>query len=183
MNCDYFSLLKALAFVFPNLREIDLSTMSSDGTAYIVGDDHTPLGYFIRNCPFLEKITWNNSPRQLMIALEFDFIMDRYFMDRSNNLKEIIMDDSSFYFDNLDEMSDLIGNPTTFLFHKCGSNILERVSMRNANRYIRNTPISQNALIKFVQNSPPTMRWFRSDLTEENMSMLRNERPLIELVN
>ena len=38
-------------------------------------------------------------------------------------------------------------------------------------------------LIKFVRNAPPTLRWFRSDLTSDNMEMLRMERPEIELLN
>ena len=41
----------------------------------------------------------------------------------------------------------------------------------------------RNALIKFVRNAPPTLHWFRSDLTLDNMTMLRMERPGIELLN
>ena len=41
----------------------------------------------------------------------------------------------------------------------------------------------RNALIKFVRNAPPSLCWFRSDLTPENMNMLRLERPDIELLN
>jgi hypothetical protein len=41
---------------------------------------------------------------------------------------------------------------------------------------------TQNALIKFVRNAPSSIRWFRSDLTLENMNMLRMERPGIELL-
>jgi hypothetical protein len=38
-------------------------------------------------------------------------------------------------------------------------------------------------LIKFVRNAPPTLRWFRSDFTPDNMKILRMERPEIELLN
>ena len=41
----------------------------------------------------------------------------------------------------------------------------------------------QNALIKFVRNAPSTLRWFRSDLTPDNMTTLRLEQPGIELLN
>jgi hypothetical protein len=67
---------------------------------------------------------------------------------------------------------------------------LECVSIRNAkwgsnnvtavNRNLNEVP--QNAPIKFVR-SVPSLRWFRSDLTQENMSMLQLERPEIELLN
>ena len=116
------------------------------------------------------------------------------------HIKEIYMDDSNFYSLNSAYYyyySDLLleqqqgrssssssnnnNNPTSsknyFLFQWCKS--LERVSIRNAKADYRVVP--QNALIKFVRNAPPSMRWFRSDLTEENMAMLRldwNDRKL-----
>jgi len=110
-----------------------------------------------------------------------------------------------------ERMSDLNYNrnafniyPDTFIFHKCfhdSSKVgLERVSIRNAKLYCfpdgvdvdnnhnrRRTfiehPMPQNALIKFVRMAPTSLKWFRSDLTQENMIMLRSERPDIELVN
>ena len=42
--------------------------------------------------------------------------------------------------------------------------------------------IPQDILIKFVRNSP-SLQWLRSNLTQENMTMLRTERPEIEFVN
>ena len=44
-------------------------------------------------------------------------------------------------------------------------------------------PVPQNALVKFVRNAPPCLRWFPSDLTPEHMNMLRVEQPDIELLN
>jgi hypothetical protein len=68
--------------------------------------------------------------------------------------------------------------------------MLERVSIRNAYWYMDNVGhvadhfiVPQNVLIKFVRNAPPSLCWFRSDLTPENMNMLRLERPDIELLN
>jgi len=43
--------------------------------------------------------------------------------------------------------------------------------------------IPQSALIKFIRNAPPSLCWFRSDLSNDNMDMLRLERPGIEFVN
>merc|ERR1711971_1289145 len=80
-------------------------------------------------------------------------------------------------------MSDFNNHPDKFLFHKC-CKVLERLSIRNAkysNAYIGSERIiPQDALIKFVRNAPPTLKWFRSDLTKENMDLLRLEQPGIE---
>ncbi|OEU23449.1 hypothetical protein FRACYDRAFT_267543 [Fragilariopsis cylindrus CCMP1102] len=69
------------------------------------------------------------------------------------------------------------------MFHRC-CKALERVSIRNMhfNDY-RYKDFKQNLLIKFVRNAPPSLHWFRSDLTPDNMTMLRMERPGIELLN
>ena len=112
------------------------------------------------------------------------------------------MDNTSFFIFN-DEfycMADLENDDEevtkTFLFHDCGSEVLERVSIRNAVvrvEFIRDDgfrgsdndeliPIPQAALIKFIRNAPTTMRWFRSNLTQENIQMLQQERPKIEFV-
>ena len=98
-----------------------------------------------------------------------------------------------FFTDNLsgedENLSDLKNSPDLFLFHKCGSTVLERVSIRNAkwcdygrteDRYPITIP--QSALIKFVRKAPKSLRWFRSNLTTKNMTMLRSERSKIELV-
>ena len=45
------------------------------------------------------------------------------------------------------------------------------------------TILPQNVLIKFVRNAPASLRWFRSDLSEATMNMLRLERPEIQFVN
>jgi hypothetical protein len=42
------------------------------------------------------------------------------------------------------------------------------------------TLVSQNARIKFVRNIP-SLRWFQSDLTQEDIDMFQKERPGIEL--
>jgi len=79
----------------------------------------------------------------------------------------------------------------TFIFH-CIKQSLERVSIKNiqiqydlGSFYSDGTPpdILQNLLVKFVRSNAPSLCWFRSDLTKENMNMLRLERPGIELLN
>merc|ERR1712032_836555 len=101
----------------------------------------------------------------------------------SDNLKEITVDDSDFVLDGGQEkFSDLNNHPGDFLFHQCSSIVLERVSIRNA-RFVGSNgravaaSVPQHMLIKFIRNAPPTLKWFRSDLSKTNMDMLRSERP------
>ena len=171
---DYFP--NVLIYILPNLREIDIS--------YNIPDNHSIMDVFFE-CSKFEKVTWNNIKIKSYIAINGKF------MESSNNLKEIIMDDSEFScrISEGDTMSDLGNHRDTFIFNCC-STALERVSIRNAKWVIsyyggRRGPIAvpQNALIKFVRNAPTSLRWFRSDLTIENMNMLRLERPTIELLN
>ena len=99
------------------------------------------------------------------------------------------MDDSNFKpfsHQEVERMSDLNNHPTSFIFHQYGYTVLERVSIRNAKYHkTENTigSISQTMLIKFIRNAPATLKWFRSDLTQENIEMLTKERPGIQLLN
>ena len=151
--------------------------------------NYTYLYFLPKIFPNLEKITWHNIDRK-QSAIEI-YGSD---MKQATNLKHIYMDGSVFdvWYDERYQMSDLENDEHSdiFLFHGLSSKLLERVSIRNAKwdfvqwREGTNVPvIPQNALIKFVRNAPTSLRWFRSDLTEDNMNMLRSERPGIELVN
>merc|ERR1712224_315253 len=113
----------------------------------------------------------------------------------SENCREIYMDNAKFcymgalprYFFDLDDPNSAYS--AIFRYFNFG---VERFSMRNAQWYNSNSPtglshgctdIPQNALIKFVRNAPPSLRWFRSDLTKENIAKLQKQFPQIELVN
>jgi hypothetical protein len=171
-----------LSLIFPKLREIDLTNTS--GPIMLLA-----LRNFSRRCPHLEKVTWNNIDMNTYVKLNGDDIR----FSNIGNLKEIIMDDSDLCCSSvdrgIDKMSALGNHRDTFLFHHC-SNALESVSIRNAKCFntrfnYRNYNlfmVPQNVLIKFVR-SVPSLRWFRSDLTQQNMDMLRLERPGIELLN
>ena len=103
-------------------------------------------------------------------------------------VKEIILDDSVFFY-AIEQygMSDLENHTNEFIFHYC-CEVLERVTIRNAkcsdmlSNFVNVVP--QNALIKFVRNAPVTLTLFsRSDLTQDNIKMLQLERPEIKLLN
>jgi len=80
-----------------------------------------------------------------------------------------------------------MGSVEDYVF--CYLQSIERLSVRNArwrepgSRPGTETPVSQDALIKFVRNALPALRWFRSDLTKQNADALRKERPEIEFLN
>ena len=169
---NYF-ILTALRELLPNLREINLS--NTDIQSY-------QLEAFGKACSLLKKITynhnsdsWNPNNRQYC-----GVNMDGNDMSPAKNLREIYMDDSNFYsggalekFSSLenDEYSDI------FLFHKCSKG-LERVSIKNAKNptfHGEDGIFSQNVLIKFVRNTP-TLKWLRSDLTQDNIEMLQSEQ-------
>ena len=188
-----------LSYMVPNLRELNCSYNPMQSPI---------LQEFTNNCPDLEMIHWDGITVGSYVDLfgkEIEF---------ANNLKELILDESTFifgrghrYFLNAeyeDQMTSLDNHPNVFIFHKCKSTVLERVSIRNAN-YVKEIDITravvlynqshgirvtkykrvsipQDALIKFVRNAPSSLKWFRSDLTVENIKLLQRERPEIEFV-
>ena len=114
--------------------------------------------------------------------------------NKATNLREIMMDGSVFTCgvnSSIDEISDLENHPRWFLFCLLESQVLERISIRRAkfstSFYVYGpqilTTVPQNALIKFIRNAPRSLRWFRSDLSKDNIEMLRLERPGIEFLN
>ena len=172
-----------LSRLFPNLREMNLSNQILPETF---------LRIMSETCVDLEFITWNNLTDASTVHI------DGTELRHANNLTEICMDNAEFqatsrndffshqYSHQLSDMENT-AHAGIFLFHQC-SNKLERVSIRNATYVLqtrpkRTLPIPQQSLIKFIRNAPSTLQSFRSNLTPENMTMLRSERPEIELLN
>jgi len=167
-NEDHYALLLyGLAGIVPNLLDVDLSNTNFKGGGYWL------LNNFVEKCPKLKKITWHNMNSSNKISLS------GFNMNSANNLKEIMMDDSVFYCNSnaIERMSDIVNHPNDYMFHYC-CKVIERVSIRGAkysgwdNVVICSAP--QNALIKFVRNSPLTLKWFRSDLTQDNITILKS---------
>jgi hypothetical protein len=64
---------------------------------------------------------------------------------------------------------------------------LERVTLKHAEYQSSSTfnnwiELPQEALIKFVRHTP-NLRWFCSDLTQENIAILKDKRPEVEFCN
>ena len=167
-NCFFLATLRAM---LPNLREIDLSSSNIQSHQ---------LEEFAEECSRLEKITYNHSSGDSHLS------MDGKHMNPAKNLKEIYMDDSSLFapiysVSTIAVFSDLENNKYSniFLFHKCSKG-LERVSIKNLTRRTgygleQKSTVPQNVLIKFVRNTP-TLKWLRSDLTQDNIEMLQSEQ-------
>ena len=166
-----YYILTALRTLLPNLREINLSN---------TGIQSHQLKAFAEECSRLEKITYNHSSGDSHLS------MDGKHMNPAKNLKEIYMDDSSLFapiysVSTIAVFSDLENNKYSniFLFHKCSKG-LERVSIKNLTRRTgygleQKSTVPQNVLIKFVRNTP-TLKWLRSDLTQDNIEMLQSEQ-------
>jgi hypothetical protein len=157
----------ALALMLPNLRELDLSYMDTIEYPMLAQ-------VFCRNCPHLTRITWNGS------GICFD--LDGFCFKNAANLAELSLDDCRFQTGGLhrryweQEVFDHRGLNTYMLMY-CTH--LERLSIKNVKGYSDEFGPrldSQEFIIKFVRHTS-TLRWLRSDLTEENVTMLQKERP------
>ena len=196
--------LMTLPYLLPSLREVNFTNTRATGRA---------VQTFCERCPRLEKITFhNNQAVQQCFLRTYYPPADGSTMMRAKSLKEVYMDNSTLFLlddSEFDVMSDLEENDDEYylsgtrvklgvrskmcLFHKCGT-VLERVSLRNSEFLVVTlngsewtaktiVAIPRNALIKYIRNAPTTLRWFRSDLTTENIQMLHHERPEIEFVS
>jgi len=167
----YGSAITALASLMPNVREVDLSNIR-------LRDESRLVSMFQDTFSSLEKLTWNRSEECPSSGYPFR---------NCDQLKEIIMDDSFFPITRnlLHKLLDLTGHDDIFMLRYCKT--IERLSIRRA-KWRRpgkehNEDIPQSVLVKFARRAPPSLRWFRSDLTKENIAMLRKERPMVEFLN
>jgi hypothetical protein len=150
----------ALSLLVPNLRRLDMSYLPLT----LAG-----LAWITENNPLLEVIRWN---RSLIWPINSDACEH---IKAYQNLKEIYLDDARLLFCEQDMDPEQLWTCFSENNHK-----LEKISLRGAQWYHHNTyhltPIPQASLIKFVRCTS-SLRWFRSDLTPENIELLKRERP------
>jgi hypothetical protein len=145
-------LYKDLPRILPNLREVDFSGAL----------EYETLTTLLYRCKLLEKVTWHN-------RIEHSFSVEGWLFQECQNLRELFLDGARFKSGYYSDGSELL--------HSC-SRGLRRVSVKGARcegRYSLSL-MSQEMLIDFVR-SAPSLQWFRSDLTPENVAMLQRERP------
>jgi Leucine-rich repeat (LRR) protein len=164
-----------LALILPNLRELDLSYLPATWNV-------VPVEAFCRSCPQLTKFTWNGSCTDLNLSGQ-DF-------DHSPNLAELYVDGAlftDFVNDRRAWGEEWVDDTDTacYMLMECAP--LERLSIKNTSLtsvsyYAQEAqPVSQEIIMKFVRHTP-TLRWLRSDLTEENVAILHQERPNVKFV-
>ena len=171
----FWDFLRALPLMVPNLRVLNLTNIAMD-----INSRHV-LNNFASFCPNLEKIIWNNGRNRnntdsVTVGDNF-YYAEGNFLRECNELKEIEFNNCCFLLSGLAESND----PNNFLFHKCSKN-LERLSIKNTMRVMQHrgnnttTGIPQAVLVKFVRKVP-SLRYFSSDLTPDNITLLQLERP------
>jgi hypothetical protein len=112
---------------FPSIRLAEHSSKFKLNQSSNVVIDKWILSEFSTNCLHLQKVTWNNKNKFYSAPN-----LNGHTMRFTNNVKEIIMDDSLFCVHEMDErMSNLEYHRDMFIFHRC-SMALERVSIRSA---------------------------------------------------
>jgi hypothetical protein len=149
---------KALCLLLPNLRQVNMSNVSVK---------QSMLSDLARHCKHLESITC----RCNMVYIT------GYDLRSSVRLEELLMDDSIFF-----PEAEPFHEPAR-IFEFCNRHI-ERVSIKNIRYYhqYRLWPVSQGSLIDFVRDTP-NLKWFRSDLTPNNIALLEAERPEVTFVS
>lgn len=174
---------KALSLILPNLREVDMSH---------VRITHTAAEAFAKNCPQLEIFRWNGSDDGLHITGQ-DLKICR-------NLKELYLDEARLYFGRpqnivplfMKELDHIPQESDVWIFFGCSSK-LERVSLRGTKWFHfwldcgrrgpqPAYPLQQEGLMKFVRRTP-TLKWFRSDLSADNIAILQKERRGVTFCN
>mmetsp|Transcript_14040 Transcript_14040/g.21444 ORF Transcript_14040/g.21444 Transcript_14040/m.21444 type:complete len:229 (+) Transcript_14040:2-688(+) len=167
-------LQRFLAQLLLNLSEIDLSHNDSSGSSVI---------YFAKNCHKLKKVTTNGTSTTHLNGYEYrdstsitDIHMEnmdlRYFLPLGMNHQMFSKDNDSSH-----SLSLLLSNV---------EERVENVSVVNCtftgNDDERTFYVTQAMLMKFVRKAKK-LRWFRSNLTPENIVILKKERPDVEFIS
>lgn len=167
-----------LVETFRNLRELDMSYVA----AYPLTIDA-----ILVSVPTITRLTWNGSINSMVLTgSAFTY----------RNLMHLVVDDScvllyqAYMFEPREqrdfEMEQDPGEESIYMFMHCRN--LQSLSIKGSTWRRTHVdddepiPITQAMLIKFVRHTP-TLRWLRSDLTDENIAMLEKERPEVTFVS
>lgn len=130
------------------------------------------VAWLTENNPNLEVIRWNHS---LVWPISDD---SENHLEALKYLKEVYLDEARMIF-----CADLNADSLwkSLLAH---TRQLERVSLLGTLWYQGGelSELSQASLVKFVRGTP-SLQWFRSDLTLQNVELLKRERPEVTFVS
>lgn len=153
-----------LSLLFPNLYEITLNCLPLTvlGISLIAEGNKA-----LRVVRWERSIIWPISDQATSYMRAFQ------------NIAELYLDGSRMVFCwELDQ-------DRLWTFLEEGNKNIQKVSVRGTQVYRRDgqfTLMSQESMMKFVR-STSTLRWFRSHLTQENIAILKKDRPDVEFVN
>ena len=214
-NYGEIFVLYTLSHLLPSLREVNFTNTLVNGNALYQFFKNCPSLEKITYCNGRSVTAGLILERSVTAGLIVSpdclcgIYLDGGGMGSANNLKELILDNSMLctHPNQLDAMQNVENTAddteeeerngtdsvaSTFMFHHCSSQVLERISLRNTqvrvvgqtgtNRTSTDTAIPQQVLLKFIRNAPPTLRWFRSNLTKANIDIVQHEHPNIEFV-
>ncbi|KAL7527112.1 hypothetical protein ACHAXR_001812 [Thalassiosira sp. AJA248-18] len=172
-----------LSTVLPGLTEVDLSNLH--GGPMHEGDYISELSLFnATNCPNMRKIRWNNRVGGCYFLRGKDM--------KSLALQELYVDNiiADWRYDKLfaplmNQFFDEASIIQRFFFFACNKT-LERVSLKGG-RYVTMGSLEKKifpqwTLMRFVRRTA-ALKWFRSDLTLENMKLLSMERSDVHFCN
>jgi hypothetical protein len=171
--------IRYIFIIFPGLQTIDMSGLK-------IGDVGRLFSVVGVSCPHVRRLTWNNSRTDMMRC--------GLGMDCDSNMT-LVLDNICFQspFSSADTTIAAFGHNIgrlhrlrrIHLMQNCSG--LERLSIKNATWCLQQNPaevfpISQEMLIKMVRNHR-TLRWLRSDLSAENVALLKQDRPHFTFVS
>jgi hypothetical protein len=166
----YHRCVKALLRMCPNVADVDLSHVEVFGATEIWNA-----------CSNSEQVTWKGC-RGLLVS---GGIQD-------TGIEVVNLSDSVFRSDNVQSNAMNLygtnGNDDSYMFHFCPE--LRRLDIKNASWHCQGhchdmpepEDLPQEIIIKMVRHHP-NLVWLRSDLTDENVAMLQEERPEITFVS
>lgn len=151
----------------PNLKAIDLSNIH-----VLLGTAALALNDVFGNHPNLQKVAWNGSNMQMPL----DGIQLR---PASSSLTELYLDNSRLGTSKLLHVH-------AFYYMFMHFPRLQRLSIKNCTWGIWGSDdsnvVSDEMIIKMVREHS-SLRWLKSDLTEENITRMKQERPDITFVS
>ena len=167
-------LLMALFRMVPNIRELDSSYIGFFRLSY----------FFIRPQTLL-RVDCRGADDCLDLLGNDVFFLQEFYLDDSRlrvpHLPDAAPDEIAMSFTSPNH-----ADTNYHMLMYCSG--LERLSIKNVSWSSRFGPmddgifpVTQEMIIKFVRRTP-TLRWLRSDLTAENIAMLKQERPQVTFV-
>jgi hypothetical protein len=180
--------IQSLSIVLPNVTAVEFNGDFNEYPSHLV--------WSFGHCfAALDRFSWHYSGWGVEEYWKHDYLLtldgNNFSIQGEEKIKELYLDHSRFVFPRGKSWYDFESNGGDFLFGECKG--LVKLSILGAVHILEDTdeygwpeyidePISQKMIIKMVRNMP-LLRWLCSDLTDENVATLRQERPNLTFRN